>query len=410
MADTPLLGEVVVTATQGSNSPVDDLSWRSLFDPRYVPIDPFAGQELLPDLSFLPPIAVLATEAAPAAEALATRTNPLAALAAAAVAIASRLPTWIENAVQLGGHNRTAPAVDSNVPTGSTSGSLGTLPELGEVVVTARDPAFVSTSVLASHLPLAPLPLFSFPGGGVGFGDAIFAPDPEPELAAPPIGKPPTAPPGAATPDFSWLGDEDLGPFDPPELLPRPPGIGSPVISDLPSRDLRPLLPFSWPDFLPQVLPDFAPQPISVPFAPFLPDFGPLAAPAPLPAPAPIPGPTALPTGFPFADPLALPIPTPTPRPLPTPTRLPFPNPFADPLGFAGPGGAPSAPPEPLTSPQPDPVGFAAGNCPPCTTTRDKKPKRKPRAPRKRCYRGTYEERSMSLTKQRKEEIPCLPS
>lgn len=60
---------------------------------------------------------------------------------------------------------------------------------------------------------------------------------------------------------------------------------------------------------------------------------------------------------------------------------------------------------EPQPQPQPQPPGRNADPCNCAKETESKKKKKK--KPREVCYRGTYVEKSKSLTKQRKEQVPC---
>jgi len=157
--------------------------------------------------------------------------------------------------------------------------------------------------------------------------------------------------------------------------------------------------------------PEFFPPPVRLPVE--VPD--PTLQPVPIPVVAPVPltiaDPVARP-GIGSPSPLALPVPLEIPLPLrdpktrprnptSTPLQFRFPNPnlFRDPLR------APLTPfQQPLLS---SPPTNASERCPPCTKRKKQKKKKTPRAI---CYRGTYRETSRSLSKRRKERIPCQPS
>lgn len=128
--------------------------------------------------------------------------------------------------------------------------------------------------------------------------------------------------------------------------------------------------------------------------------------------------------GSPFEDPFGLPYGSPAPSTRPAPRTdvkpdigFPLGDPFTDPVTFAPPrtAPAPSSPraPSPSFDPfdpmqpdpeaQPDPTHSGCD----CTKQKPETKQRKKKQPRRRCYRGTYVEKSSSLSKSPKEEIPC---
>jgi len=132
------------------------------------------------------------------------------------------------------------------------------------------------------------------------------------------------------------------------------------------------------------------------------------ASPGPRPKPAPLPSPVGAPFNAPQLNPLPQPLPLPgvdpAPAPAPEPVRAPAPKPTL-PSPLIG------APREPLTGvgtlelpfPQPVPVEDLEKCCP-C-----KKPKKKEkdRKPRQVCYKGSYRDKAIGLTKTPREQIPC---
>lgn len=140
--------------------------------------------------------------------------------------------------------------------------------------------------------------------------------------------------------------------------------------------------------------PQPSPRTGGVPEAPPIP----VGRPQPRPVPSPIAAPGLALDPLPFAPPAALPQPAPSPRPAPSrPPRVsPPPSTFTT-IPQPGPGT--------LTLPLPQPTPVEATNkcdCPP-------KKKRKQKQDRTVCWRGTFVEKSKSLTKIRKERVPCRP-
>jgi len=122
--------------------------------------------------------------------------------------------------------------------------------------------------------------------------------------------------------------------------------------------------------------------PRRLPFAPFNPLLDLLVRPLSLPNPNPFTSPFTPPAnepGSPFED-----RPRPQPRPIPTSFLTP------------SQGGVPQSPE----------VKRSSRDCPPCDEKKKKKKKKK-RKPRVICYAGAYRERSLSLTKRKREVIPC---
>lgn len=208
--------------------------------------------------------------------------------------------------------------------------------------------------------------------------EPLAQPDPE---ARPP--RTPAKPPAEPADPFTFDPDEDDVWFRPGK--PRP--VKLPRV---------PLWPFT-------VTPIGPEGPITVP--------DPLRVPLPLAPPTPKTRPVAPPAGLPFDDPVEVPLPTarPTPQPTPAPsTRAPprVDTPFGSPFSFPVFGVGPARSPKP--SLRPDPLlGGPPTGADPCNCQKDKPKKKKSRKPRDVCYRGTYTERSKSLIKSRKEEIPC---
>jgi hypothetical protein len=187
---------------------------------------------------------------------------------------------------------------------------------------------------------------------------------------APPGGpEPPSGPPPARVPSF-------------PEELPEVTITAPRPLPEAPGR------PESRPVYVPGPL--SAPDPgilaFPAPAAPPLPEIS-FPAPAPAPAPRPAPQPFAVP--LPFAPP----VPRPALQPAP---RLPL-TPFQP--------GMPLSPlsPGPNLQPFQQPIPQQAGCACPKPEKKDKR-KKKPRAV---CYRGSYREKRTSLTKRRRERIPC---
>lgn len=149
--------------------------------------------------------------------------------------------------------------------------------------------------------------------------------------------------------------------------------------------------PFGSPDLLAQ--PDLlSPFPIA---SPVLPRPNPAPAPKPRPKPKPAPVPLTDPLQEPLNEPLLDPFPRALPKPNPSRPGKPRPRP-----------GLPKTPaiPGTLTLPEPNPTPMEEldkCNC------EKKKPKKKQKKSRQICYRGTYVEKSKSLTKFRKEQVPC---
>lgn len=281
------------------------------------------------------------------------------------------------------------------------------LPELPEVVVRPRVPVpsprpFIGPLIGAAARAIPWL-----------FGLLIPLPAGPRELDEAPMQ--PVAPPRPPPPRF----DVPLDPILPPnwhDLAYEPFDFGAPGLPLVPFPRIAPVvrpgdqviaLPSPWFDDFPVEVP--FPEPFRLPApqrrADPLPAPNPWEFASPLPAllPAPQPSPVPTPTGAPAWDPFTLAPPRPelTPR-LPTPRPRPG-NP-PRPVDYFGPTGDPSrfAQPMPLPQPraQPQPKD-------PCQCTETKPKKRKPKAPREVCYRGTYIERSKSLSKTRKEIIPC---
>jgi len=264
-------------------------------------------------------------------------------------------------------------------------------------------------------LSRAPLPLPSRQRGFVGptpkieeLPEVVIVPrlpnrSPVPTPRLPTIRLPmpifrPTPPPGyEEDPDYR------------PDLIttPRPQPRSTPTTAPT----VQPQTP-AWPELPPVVVPGY-PLPYAVP--------APVVVPSPLPTVTPSPSPN------PSRNPAA----TPQPRPTPTTRALPRPTPRAAPVaeprtGFyspiltafglpqptrpiAGPTARPAPMinpfPLPFAQPQPQPRTQPPGACE-CEEKKPKKPK-KAKQPRQKCYKGTYIERSKSLSKSPKEEIPC---
>ena len=182
----------------------------------------------------------------------------------------------------------------------------------------------------------------------------------------------------------------ELAPFPSP---PRPPGLRWPrvlpadifqdLFGDRPGEDPTPIG-----DPFPQAEPQPAPRPPAAPSpSPRTPV---IQAPSPFPAPVrrPFLQPVRDPRPFPYNDPRLRPFAVPGPRAFVDPTSgL---TPFREPgLGFQ---------PRPL--PQPPGVNTAGCACP-------EPRKRRKRKPRLVCYKGSFRERRNSLSKRRRERIPC---
>lgn len=126
----------------------------------------------------------------------------------------------------------------------------------------------------------------------------------------------------------------------------------------------------------------------------------------------PFTDPTGFPIGRPTFEPFIEPRTSPAPRdrvapaPRVTPTPWSSPNPFASPFTPLDPFNPadPFRPPAPLPEPQRPIDRTDACNC---NAVKEPKKKPKKKQPRKRCYRGTYTEKSLSLSKSPKEEVPC---
>ena len=118
--------------------------------------------------------------------------------------------------------------------------------------------------------------------------------------------------------------------------------------------------------------------------------------------PRPVPNPVTSPLTNPnlFIDPVML-----------TPTATPTPTPTPNPLTSAPPLQLTNAPPLPGALTNPFPPNFGDPTRPnrtrDCDCPEPQRKKKRKKKPRTKCYRGTYLERSKSLTKIRREEIPC---
>lgn len=223
-----------------------------------------------------------------------------------------------------------------------------------------------------------------------------------------------------ASPDFSWFGDIDLGPFGPPELPRVRPPIRLPgdFLTGLPYR-FKPLpgrKPQPQPIRLPETLPEpgLQPEPRRITKPGPRPGVQPYPSPLPLPKPAPRPTPRPVPKPAPWHDPASDDWPDRFTAPKPEPVRLPTPSPrplIPEPTGFLTPlqpGMGPS--PAPTPTPTPFPGGDLAGSpTDPCkcapTETKRKKPQR--REPRTDCYRGTYRQLARGIVYHRLRKIPC---
>lgn len=175
----------------------------------------------------------------------------------------------------------------------------------------------------------------------------------------------------------------------------------------------------AFPDELPEVVIS-APRPLpEVRISPDRPgrperDPWPLQVPGPGIQDFPFPGtPPAPEIAFPPPAPASPPARAPGRRPLGLPERFPLPrlDPFPG-VPFSGrpafdltPSDSPVRPlsPGPEFSPAPEPVPDQAG----CRCPEPQRKKRKRKKPRTECYRGSYRERSIGLTKRRRERIPC---
>jgi hypothetical protein len=207
-----------------------------------------------------------------------------------------------------------------------------------------------------------------------------------------------------------------IGRISPPPIVPSLPGGGAfppapaPSRGDIPDEPFpdRPLTVVTVPGARPPQplapvfpVPTFINPPLSFVTPGDLATPGPLDRPVNLPVPAPRPVPAPTPSPFTFADPLLF-----TPTPTPTSSPTPFGAPAPTPTGLPGPFSAPT----PFGAPSPSPnTPDLSSRCPPCSR-RDPKKKKKKRKPREVCYRGTYYESATSLTKYRKEQIPCQRS
>jgi len=105
------------------------------------------------------------------------------------------------------------------------------------------------------------------------------------------------------------------------------------------------------------------------------------------------------------------------------PLSLPNPNPFTSPFTPPSPLSDPQMEARPLPQPRPTPTSFltpsqggvpqspevkrSSRDCPPCGEKKKKKKEKKKRKPRAICYAGAYRERALSLTKRKREVIPC---
>lgn len=208
-------------------------------------------------------------------------------------------------------------------------------------------------------------------------------------------------------------------------------------------RPPRPGMP-EWP--LPTFIPVHPPQHLPVPRPYTSPTPYPGAQPTPRPRPRPTPKPPTKPARPPKPVPVPFPTPTPVPGPSadPTPWQWPFGEPAHNPTQWPGdpfpPGDAfpdlmspptddwggvvpkpfnptdpytpPGYDPVPGTPPALDPLGFAEPQpykADPCRCPKVKTKTRKPkkRRPREVCYRGTYTERALGLSKRKLEKVPC---
>ena len=188
-------------------------------------------------------------------------------------------------------------------------------------------------------------------------------------------------------PQFDPQPDEPL--IVSPQLLPQPttPRVDVDVDVQTPIE-----IPTSVPVPVVQPAPVEIPAPVALPLPAPVPS--PVGVPLPTPSPIGIPAPVPFPRPFPriFPLPLVFPIPLVSPRPLTTPV----------PRVIAPPVPVPIPIPVPVPQPQPFPLPNVAGpqRCPPC---KKKKPKR-----RKKCFKGLFTERHLSMKKTRWDQIDCV--
>lgn len=282
-------------------------------------------------------------------------------------------------------------------------------------------PVYAPTVIQLLTPVIAPIlgflaPLFPTPAG---------IPD-EYDLLLNPI-KPPNKPPRLPeVPDyfeepFDWTTIIEQ-PFDPRIDLPPPNIRLIPFPVDLPF-EVAPPAPVELPFLDPFPLEIPLPGPLEVPDYARIPeryaDPEPRRWPDPFGTPRDYPNPWDVPFSdpFPFGDPVPDPFGDPTPEVRPAPRPVPetparpgdrFGTPFLP--GIPAPRARPGDPltdldPFPLEAFAPDPTLPDVDSCD-CESG-GKKKKKKKKKPREVCYRGTYIEKSRSLTKHRKEEIPC---
>lgn len=205
----------------------------------------------------------------------------------------------------------------------------------------------------------------------------------------------PRPPPIATLPETDF---DAPPPPRPPAALPRPDVQLPDVDISAPRPQPRPVIP-SPPTFV-------TPTPTIDPFFDGLPRPTPTPTPRPTPSPLVDPFPFQVPRPTDFLNPFQVPTPAPTvtPTPRPTPTPSPFDIPTPRPTGLPG----PSSSPTPFFAPPgPPPNDLQRCNCPPSSSKRKPKKKRKPREV---CYEGRYVETQKSTLKFRRKEIPCQPS
>jgi len=229
----------------------------------------------------------------------------------------------------------------------------------------------------------------------------------EPELPPNPLPRAepgPWAISGPPIPDYGRTGPVANNPRG-PASAPTVPGFGfgadlptvvvtgrTPSLLPAPSPFLRPApLPGLGYDFSPFPEPEAAPQP----------ELNPYVQPRPITVPGLYESPFADPEIRTRPDPA--PAPSPAPRPLPTPAPAPALPGLTFPRPGVGAGPVPGLEPQPAAAPAPP----AGGDCNCAATEADPKKKKKRKNPRTICYRGTYTEKSKSLSKRRKERVSC---
>lgn len=241
------------------------------------------------------------------------------------------------------------------------------LPELPPIRVTPRQTPPIRRP---ENLPtLLPLPVLR-PAPPPGYEDD---PDFHPDLIAPAL----PVPLPSQTPSR--------------ERAPRPLEVPTPAPAGMPLPFVQPS-PWTSPPPMRQPTPQRSPSPSPIPSR--------IPVPVTRVTPRPVMSPARTPNPFATPVPLLSLVPTPgrsrkptpnvgrTPKPVPAPTATPAPQPFTQPAFERAP------PPRDRTDE--------------CTCEKEEKKPKKPRKPRKRCFAGTYRERSMSLSKSPRREVPCL--